>query len=177
MPAKKTWLLRLPEIRKELSAMQVPVVDRAIFERLFGVRRRRAIQLLHYFNGYQSGRTFLIDRLSLIEQLVPLQDSADFALEQRRRERLVESLNRLRRLRAGASVKIPVKPTGQQDTGLPPGVQFESGLLRVGFTDVIDLLTKLYTLCQAAAADFEGFRAAAEGADCHASALGASPPA
>ena len=43
MPTKKTWLLRLPEIREELSAMKVPVVDRAIFERLFGVRRRRAI--------------------------------------------------------------------------------------------------------------------------------------
>jgi len=90
MPTKKTWLLRLPEIRKELTAMQVPVVDRAVFERLFGVRRRRAIQLLHYFNGYQSGRTFLIDRVSLIEQLAPLEASADFALEQRRRQRLVE---------------------------------------------------------------------------------------
>jgi hypothetical protein len=60
MPTKKTWLLRLPEIREELSAMKVPVVDRAVFELLFGVRRRRAIQLLHYFDGYQSGRTFLV---------------------------------------------------------------------------------------------------------------------
>ena len=75
MPIKKTWLLRLPEIREELSAMKVPVVDRAIFERLFGVRRRRAIQLLHFFDGYQSGRTFLIDRLALIEQLAPLEAS------------------------------------------------------------------------------------------------------
>ena len=51
MPTKKTWLLRLTEIREELTAMQVPVVDRAIFERLFGVRRRRAIQLLHFFGS------------------------------------------------------------------------------------------------------------------------------
>ena len=94
MPTKKTWLLRLPEIREELSAMKVPVVDRAIFERLFGVRRWRAIQLLHYFDAYQSGRTFLIDRIRLIEQLVPLEASAEFAIEQRRRTRLVDSLEK-----------------------------------------------------------------------------------
>src|SRR5664279_4150939 len=121
MPTKKTWLLRLPEIREELSAMKVPVVDRAIFERLFGVRRRRAIQLLHYFDGYQSGRTFLIDRLSLIEQLVPLEASAEFALELRRRQRLVESLEQLRRSRAGARVVIPAEPV-QNGTRLPDGV-------------------------------------------------------
>jgi hypothetical protein len=64
MPIKKTWLLRLPEIRAELTAMEVPVVDRAVFERVFGVRRRRAIQLLHHFGGFQAGRTFLVDRLT-----------------------------------------------------------------------------------------------------------------
>jgi hypothetical protein len=61
MPIKKTWLLRLPEIRAELTAIEVPVVDRAVFERVFGVRRRRAIQLLHHFGGFQAGRTFLVD--------------------------------------------------------------------------------------------------------------------
>src|SRR5579872_6327172 len=129
MPTKKTWLLRLPEIRKELSAMNVPVVDRAVFERLFGVRRRRAIQLLHYFGGYQSGRTFLVDRLSLIEQLAPLEASADFAVEQRRRQRLVESLENLRRSRASAAVVIRVEAGAQNGAGLPAGVQFEPGLL------------------------------------------------
>src|ERR1700687_3264260 len=133
MPTKKTWLLRLPEIREELSAMKVPVVDRAIFERLFGVRRRRAIQLLHFFDGYQSGRTFLIDRLSLIEQLVPLEASAGFAIEHPRRQSLVEPLEKLRRLRAGARVIIPVEAGGQTGAGLPPGVQLEPGMLRVKF--------------------------------------------
>jgi hypothetical protein len=176
MPAKKTWLLRLPEIRKELAALKVPVVDRAVFERLFGVRRRRAIQLLHFFNGYQSGRTFLIDRLALIEQLAPLEASADFALEQRRRQRLVESLEKLRRARAGARVTIPVETVDQNASGLPAGVYFEPGLLCVGFTEVLDLLAKLYAICQAAAADYETFRATAEGAAGYASALGQGPP-
>ena len=49
MPARKSWLLRVSEIRRELAEMQVPVVDRAVFERLFGVRRRRAVQLMGFF--------------------------------------------------------------------------------------------------------------------------------
>ncbi len=162
MPTKKTWLLRLPEIRKQLSEMQVPVVDRAMFERLFGVRRRRAIQLMHYFDAYQTGHTCVIDRLALIEQLVPLEASAEFAVEQRRRQRLVESLERLRRAQAGARVTISAKPGSDQGAGLPAGVQVEPGMLRVAFADVADLLAKLYALSQAAAADFEAFRATAE---------------
>jgi hypothetical protein len=177
MPAKKTWLLRLTEIREELTAMDVPVVDRAIFERLFGVRRRRAIQLLHYFDGYQSGRTFLIDRVALIEKLAPLEASAEFAVEHRRRQRLVESLEKLRRSRAGARVIIPVEAASQTGSGLPSGVQLEPGTLRVEFADAPDLLGKLYALAQAAAADFEAFRAAAEKVSCPGAALGPGPPA
>ena len=67
MPAKPAWLLHIPEIVTMLESFEVPVVDRASIERLFGLRRRRAIELLHHFGGYQAGRTFLIDRRSLIE--------------------------------------------------------------------------------------------------------------
>ncbi len=177
MPTKKTWLLRLPEIRQELAAMKVPVVDRAIFERLFGVQRRRAIQLLHFFGGYQSGKTFLIDRLALIEQLAPLEASAEFAVEQQRRQRLVDALDKVRRARAGAQVVIPLAAGGGNGAGLPPGVQIESGMLRVTFADVTDLLAKLYAVSQVAAVDFETFRAAAEGMHGHSAAAGPSPPA
>ncbi len=169
MRTKKTWLLRLPEIRKELMAMNVPVVDRAVFERLFGVRRRRAIQLLHFFRGYQAGRTFLVDRVSLIEQLAPLEASTEFALEQHRRQHLVEALDQLRRAKAGARVVIPVEAVKQNGGGLPAGVQVEPGMLRIDFNDVTDLLAKLYGVAQAATADFDSFRAATEA--CHTSVV------
>jgi len=176
MPMKKTWLLRLTEIREQLTAMDVPVIDRAIFERLFGVRRRRAIQLLHHFGGFQAGRTFLVDRLALLRQLEPLEESAEFALEQQRRQRLIDFLERLRRSRAGAAVIIPVAPA-HNGTLLPDGVQLDCGTLRVEFAEVRDLLSKLYAIAQAAAADFEAFRAAAEKASCPGSALDPGPPA
>ena len=41
MPAKALWLLQIPEIVSLLKTFDVPVVDRAIIERLFGLRRRR----------------------------------------------------------------------------------------------------------------------------------------
>src|SRR5581483_891174 len=104
MPVKKTWLLRLPQIREELAGMEVPVIDRGVFERIFGVRRRRALQLMHYFGGLQTGQAFLIDRISLLRQLEPLEASTEFALERSRRQRLTEDLEKLRRSRLGARV-------------------------------------------------------------------------
>jgi hypothetical protein len=163
VPARKTWLLRVKGIREALAAMEVPVVDRPIFERLFGVRRRRAIQLMHFFGGLQSGRTFLIDRIELIRQLEPLEASAEFIAEQRRRQRLVEALEGARRHRAAAQVSIPVQPLNGEITQLPAGIWLQPGSLRVDFRGAEDLLGKLFALAQGAAADFDGFRGVVDG--------------
>jgi hypothetical protein len=161
---RKTWLLRIPEIREELAGMEVPVIDRAVFERLFGVRRRRAIQLMHYFGGYQAGRTFLLDRVQLMGQLEPLQASAEYVLEARRKQRLTEALERVRRHRAAARVVLPVDATRLDGrlVDLPDGIQLEPGSLHVEFRKAEDLLAKLFELSKAAANDFEAFRNAAE---------------
>lgn len=164
MPARKTWLLRLTQIREELTALDVPVLDRAIFERIFGVRRRRAIQLMQYFGGWQTGQAFLVDRLELLRQLEPLEASADYALEQRRRERLIEVLEKLRRQQRARRVLLPVEPPARdQDlAALPEGVQLKAGSLSVQFEGAEDLLGKLYQLSRVAADDFDGFRRAVE---------------
>ena len=162
---RKTWLLRLPEILAELSGMQVPVIDRAVFERTFGVRRRRAIQLLHFFGGYLAGRTFLVDREALIRQLEPIQAGTEFVMEHRRRERLIEALEKVRRYRAAVKVVIPVAPDvyDRRMDGLPDGVRLRPGHLSVDFGKAEDLLSKLFELSQAAANDFESFRSSADG--------------
>jgi hypothetical protein len=63
MPSKALWLLQIPEIVALLETFDVPVVDRAIIERRFGLRCRRAIKLLHRFGGYQAGRTVFPETL------------------------------------------------------------------------------------------------------------------
>ena len=82
-------MLHLPRIIEELRRLPVPVLDRAVIEKLFGLKRRQAIQLLHRFGGYQAGRIFLVDRQELVEQLEAIRDGETFSYEQRRRRRLV----------------------------------------------------------------------------------------
>jgi hypothetical protein len=164
MPMRRTWLLRVPEIQAKLAGMEVPVIDRAVFERLFGVRRRRAIQLMHFFGGYQAGRTFLLDRRQLMGQLGLIETGAEFTMEAKRKQRLTEALEKVRRHRAGARVVLPVE-AGRLDRrlgDLPDGIQLEPGSLRVKFRKAEELLAKLFALSKAAANDFEAFRRTAE---------------
>src|SRR6185436_15382976 len=122
MPANPTWLLHLPEIVAQLEVFDVPVVDRAIVERVFGLGRRRAIELLHRFGGYQAGRTFLIDRRLLIDHLRAPIAGEEFQQESRRKERLAGMIDQVRRHQAAAAVKIPVSPESwnRRIDGLPP---------------------------------------------------------
>src|ERR1700683_1048060 len=110
MPAKAQWLLRVPEILAELTALDVPVVDRAVCERLFRLRRRRAIDLIRFFGGSQAGRTFLVDLPKLVAQLKMIRDSPDFKMEWQRKERLAEQLDAIRRLKPGTRVAIAIEP-------------------------------------------------------------------
>jgi hypothetical protein len=65
-----------------------------------------AIRLMHRFGGFQSGKTFLIDRLRLIEQLERVSRGEEVSLERDRRTRLVGQLEEARRLAHGHNVRI-----------------------------------------------------------------------
>ena len=159
MPAKAEWLLRVPEILVALRVLDIPVVDRAAIERLFGFQRRRAIQFMHELDGYQAGHSFLVDRLRLIAQLEVLQNGDGFHQESRRRMNLEETVEHARRHAVATRVKIHVEP-GALDTrihALPVGIRLEPGSLRVEFRDPQELLQKLFALSQAIANDFEQF--------------------
>lgn len=69
MPRRIEWLEQLPNALDELRRFPSPVIDRAVLERVLRVHRRVAIRLMRRFRGVQSGKTFLIDRLQLIEQM------------------------------------------------------------------------------------------------------------
>jgi hypothetical protein len=164
MPAQPQWLLHLPRILTELAALQSPVVDRAAIERLFGVRRRRAIGLMSRFGGYQVGRTFVVERQQLIAALEAMRAGDRFEYERRRKTRVIADLEQARRHSAAVQVVIPLEPHDREMTPdqLPPDVRLEAGRLTVCFAGTEDLLRKLYGLAQAAANDFEAFQSAAE---------------
>ena len=81
-------------------------------------------------------------------------------MEQRRRQRLHETLEETRRHRAAARVILPVAGDVNLRTmgDLPPGVHLQPGSLKVEFGEAEELLAKLFELAQAAAHDFDGFR-------------------
>jgi hypothetical protein len=59
-------MLRIPSIIADLTSLTTPVIDRAMFERLFGVKRRRGIELMQCSGGYRSGNTVLVDCNTLL---------------------------------------------------------------------------------------------------------------
>jgi hypothetical protein len=159
MSAKAEWLLRLPEIRAELEHLAVPIVDRAGIERIFGLKRRRAIELMHEFGGYQAGRTFLLDRARLLEALQSLESREDYAVEKRRRERLGDVVEASREHLMSTRVRIPVRAAATRASldRLAPGVLLLPGVLSIEFRQPIELLEKLYELAQAISHDFDKF--------------------
>lgn len=164
---KPSWLQHIPEIRAMLAEVTLPVIDRAIIERLFGVARRQAIELLHQFGGYQAGRTFLIERTRLIAALDAIAAGDDYQREEARREKLTAALEKFQRTHRAQEVRILVTSEvfGTRLATLPDAVHLEPGRLEVEFSACDDLLTKLFTLAQAAANDFEAFRKTSDGLD------------
>jgi hypothetical protein len=159
MPAKPSWLLRIPEILKLLSALHAPVIDRATCEQLFGVRRRRAIDLLHRFGAYTAGNTVLVDRLELMRYLDGLRIDPDLVQESARRKRVSGHIDELRQQSIAAAVVIPhaERIHGHKRWAPPDGTSVEPGKLVVEFTDDGELLSRLYSLAQRMAADYDGF--------------------
>src|ERR1017187_3669423 len=159
MPTQPQWLLRLPEIIAELEQLELPIVDRAIFEKVFGVGRRRAIQLMHQFEGHQVGRTFIIERMVLLARLRARRSGENFGYEQKRRLRVVEELARMRKLAPGRKVRIAVQPEVRDHrfADLPTGIHLEPGELRVEFSGTEDLLRRLFELSQSILNDYRRF--------------------
>ena len=145
--------------------MSVPFLDRAVIERLFDVRRRRAIQLMSALGGgYLVGKTFLIDRLKLIGELEAIASGEEFIFETRRKERLVDELDRSRKLIAGRKVVIATADDthDRMVKDLPAGIQLRPGELRIEFFGTEDLLRHLFELSQAILNDYKKFEEVCE---------------
>jgi hypothetical protein len=165
VPPIAQWFLRLPTIVEELKRLEAPVVDRAVFESVFGVGRRRAIDLMHHFGGYQVGKTFVIDRGALIAGLEAKLGSDSFEHERERKTKLIEELERARKLAPGRKVRIAVAPDVRERAiaDLPSGVHLRPGELRIEFFGTEDLLRHLFELSQAIINDYQRFELLAEG--------------
>ena len=69
MPAKPAWFPRIGSILADLRVLNSDYLDRKAVERIFGVRQRRARQLMGGLPTLQIGNALAIPRSALIERL------------------------------------------------------------------------------------------------------------
>src|SRR5271165_1443465 len=125
MPAKPAWYSKLETIVTELQSQPRPFVDRAAIEFLLGVGRRRAQQILAPCVTDRVGANGLADRNQVIARLRQLAQGDDGYYERRRRRKVADTLETLRRERLERPqllVEAPLRVMDQRFRDLPPGV-------------------------------------------------------
>jgi hypothetical protein len=159
MPPRPQWFEQVAAAQEVLQASSALVIDRAGVEKLFGVSPRTAVRLMNRFGGYQAGRTFLIGREDLIHALEALGADETYASESRRRRRVTEDLEKVRRDLRSRHVKLPVTAGSADATSLPSGIRVsQPGVLEVEFASAEDLLARLWELVQVAGRDLDAFQ-------------------
>ena len=162
MPAQPSWYLRLPDILNELRTPGAPpFLDRPAIERLFRVSRRQAIRLLGAADGYQVGKTFLVERESLTAYLERIETSGVSGQARARKERVISALNEIANHAAAQRVQIrtDLRALRRDAADLPGGIELVGpGKLQISYTGAEDLLARIVDLASAATNDFAAFR-------------------
>lgn len=159
MPAQPAWFHRLESILSELRSLDADYIDRLCVERIFGVRERRARQLMAGLRCLQIGNAVAVSRAALIQRLETTSAGARFQWEIGRRTRVVESLETLRKHAAARCVQVraPADARTRLFAGLTTDIALRPGELHIRFDDAEDLAAKLYELSQAMANDWDAF--------------------
>ena len=165
MPAKPAWFRNLPHIIQELETSTRPYVDRPTVEYLFGVRRRRAQQIMAPCISERVGSSGLADRVALVARLKRLAMGDDAHYEARRLLKVVGLLEQLRKERINQPrllVEAPAAVVHQEFDGLPAGITISPGRIAIEFGDLREALEKLLALAMAISNDFTRFEGLVE---------------
>lgn len=167
MPALPAWYQRVPDILATLrTAGMPPVLDRSAIEDLFRVRRRQAIRLLGAANGYQVGKTFIVDRQSVIDYLENLENSGAAPEARARKRRVALAITEVANYAEAQRVEIRTSPDAlkRRPADLPAGIDLVApGKLQISYSGAEDLLARIVELAAAATNDFAAFRKIYEG--------------
>ena len=163
MPAPPRWLLAVPDAIRQLEALDRDLLTRRDVERLFGVSRARAAQLMRTFGAELVGASRVLRRTALLRQLRRPRTRAAFRGEATRRDRVVTAIRQARL--TGIRVAVPREALEARLSGLPDGVSVEPGRIEVRFSSAKDAVGRLFALAQALTNDYERFEALVEGGD------------
>ncbi len=153
------WYGRLDAVIAQLKALPYPLVDRATLEQLLGVGRRRAQQILQPCVTHTVGASSLADRDRLIEHLKRVATSDAAFFEQRRHQRVIREIAKLRQAwleHPQVMVEAPTQIMSQTFAGLA-GVKVSPGCIIVEFDSPQAALERLLALSMAIGNDFQTF--------------------
>ena len=92
MPARPRWLLAIPDAIQQLEQLDQDLLTRRDLERLFGVSKVRATQLMRAFGAGRTGPLLTLPRAALLRQLRRPRTLAAFRGEAARRDRVVTAI-------------------------------------------------------------------------------------
>ena len=157
MPAKPRWLLAIPDAIRQLEARDENLLTRRDIERLFGVSKVRAVQLMTAFGAHRTGHLLTLPRAELLRQLRRHRKRAAFRHEETRREKVVTEIRKARL--TGIRVAVPVEALEARLAGLPDGVTVAADRIEVRFGGAQEAVGRLFALAQALVSDYERFEA------------------
>lgn len=166
MPGKPRWYDRVDEIRAALERVEAPLLDRAAIERLFGLGRRQAINLMARFKGFLSGRHWLVDRASVLRELDRVAHEPGYGQQLRAKRKLSAHIEEVkaRRVEFERPIAAPTQNLVRRGERLPAGVHCpQPGRMLLEYESVDALLAQINALAMAAVTDFAGFTTAVLG--------------
>jgi hypothetical protein len=150
----------------ELNRLPWPWIDRETLQVLLKVGRRRAQQILQPCVTRQIGSSGVAAREDLMAHLQRLASGENAHYERRRRQRLAQAMDDLRRA-ALAEPKLlleaPTSIVSQQLANLPVGVTISPGNISIAFSSPAEALERLLALAMAIGNDFTEFERTAGG--------------
>ena len=145
-------------IRRQLDAIQEPLLDRRAVEAVFGIANTDAQRIMRRAGAWKLGKQLVVYRFRLLAWLNEIESGRDFREEEARRESLEVQFERFRREIRGRRVRILPMPEVDTIAGLPGGIKLGKGRLEIEFFGTEDLLKHLWVLSQAVAKDFLRFQ-------------------
>ncbi len=166
LPSHPSWLERIPELLQTLNSDDAPpLLRRTEVEHLFGVRRRRAIALLHRCHAKGQRGELVAAREAVVAFLEGSRDDEAAARAQAQQQAVAQTLADARRALRLPTIPLPSPEALSALTfaGLPPGIHLTRERLSIDFATGQDLVEKLFALAQAFANDYESLEAALAG--------------
>lgn len=152
MPDNPTYIYKLEGILAEArSPKPIPFFRRRDIEALFGLKKRQAVNLMHRIGAVRVSRELAVEQRDLVRWLEGMMSNPSAAVEQRRRQAVIERIVEFKAETAARRIRI-VLPDRKPPVDLPEGVSLQPGLLTVFFDNEQQLLERLFLLARVLAA-------------------------